>query len=481
MVGESFDTLTIDDGPGASGGSPPVERFPLLVQLLCADDIRQASVRQPLAGFDEVRIFRSTSRRVPAPGRIVEVAIDDRYASNRHLLLVRERGGWTALDQGSTNGTLVDGERLAVGERFPLPEAALIEIGHTFFLFRAAARGIVQAPDRRPEAPEPATLNPEWELELARVDRLAPTRHEVLIEGETGSGKEVLARLLHTRSGRRGPLVSVNCAALPEGLLDDELFGHVRGAFSGAQAERQGLVRAAHQGTLFLDEIGEMSPALQAKLLRVIEDGKVRPIGSERELEVDVRFVAATHCDLRALAAQGKFRQDLLARLGLLPVRVPPLRERREDLGLLIRDVLRSVPGGLERARFELEALRLLLRHRWPLNVRELRHVLSAAVDLAPADPQGTIVIAPHHLTLTTCPPAPTAGAARPRELTPEDCELRDRIAALLQRHAGNVAAVARAIGKPRTHVQRQMARLGLERSEAARHAGLDDPHPGGR
>jgi transcriptional regulator with GAF, ATPase, and Fis domain len=264
--------------------------------------------------------------------------------------------------------------------------------------------------------------------------------------------------------------VSLNCAALPESLLDDELFGHVRGAFSGAQGDRQGLLRAADQGTLFLDEVGDMPASLQAKLLRVLDDGKVRPIGSEAELQVDVRVVAATHCDLRALVAAGKFRQDLLGRLGLLAVRVPPVRERREDLGLLIRGVLRSVERGLERVRFDLEALRLMLLHPWPLNVRELRRVLLAAVDLAQADGKGALVIAPQHL-----PPALREGTrvARPApspqpELTPSQVELRDRIGALLRKHAGNVAAVARELGKPRTQVQRLMARFGIDRVEAA-------------
>src|SRR5262249_42903561 len=159
------------------------------------------------------------------------------------------------------------------------------------------------------------------------------------------------------RSGRPGALVSLNCAALPENLLEDELFGHVRGAFSGALTSRDGLIRAAQEGTLFLDEVGDMPAALQVRLLRVLEDHKVRPLGGAAEMPADVGVAAAPHGDLRALAAAGTFRHDLLARLGLLPFRVPALRERREDLGLLIRSLLAAPPNGLARVRFTVDAL----------------------------------------------------------------------------------------------------------------------------
>jgi DNA-binding NtrC family response regulator len=451
------------------------------VRLLCADDLRRSSVRYRLEGLSEVRVFRSPSREEPASAGALAVAIDDPYASSHHLRLTRQGQRWVALDEGSTNGTLVDGHRLAEGERFPLGEEALLEAGHTFFLFRLQARGLSRTPRilgaGRPGEPEPATLSPEWELDLASLERLAATRHELLLEGESGVGKEVLARRIHERSGRTGPLVSLNCAALPESLLDDELFGHVRGAFSGAESDRPGLFRAAHQGTLLLDEIGDMPPALQAKLLRVLEDGKVRPIGSEVEREVDVRVIAATHRDLRSLAVEGKFRHDLLARLGLQPVRVPPVRQRREDLGLLIRSVLGSRERGLERIRFELEALRLLLLYPWPLNVRELRHALLSAADLAQAGGQAELVIAPQHLPMAVRqrPPAAASAPQAGGELVGADLELRDRIAALLRLRGGNVAAVARELGKPRTHVQRQMARLGIDRLQAG------GPGPGNR
>jgi len=263
-------------------------------------------------------------------------------------------------------------------------------------------------------------------------------------------------------------MVAINCAAVPEHLLEAELFGHLKGAFSGADAERTGLIRAAHEGTLLLDEIGDMPFTLQAKLLRALEERRVRPLGGEREIPVDVLVIAATHHDLRARAAEGKFRVDLLARLGLLPLPIPPLRERREDLGLLIRRILSELPGGLERIQFEADALRLLLLHPWPLNVRELRRILLAAVDLARGDEEeGSILVGPQHLPLSKAEVAAVQAASMASataELSPEEKQLRDRLVELLGAHRGNVAAVARELGKPRTHVQRLMARFGVDR-----------------
>jgi len=338
-------------------------------------------------------------------------------------------------------------------------------VGQTFLHLRSRVRGAHEAPT---VDGEPMTFNPEFALALAAAGRLARRSHDLLITGETGVGKEVIARWLHRVSGRRGQMVAINCAAVPEHLLEAELFGHQKGAFSGADADRTGLIRAAHEGTLLLDEVGDMPFALQAKLLRALEDRRVRPLGGEREIPVDVLVIAATHHDLRARVAEGKFRADLLGRLGLLPLPIPPLRERREDLGLLIRRILLELPGGLERIQFEVDALRLLLLHPWPLNVRELRRILLAAVDLAREhEEQGSVVVGPQHLPLSKAEvmAVQAASMAPPAaELSTEEKQLRDRLVELLEAHSGNVAAVARELGKPRTHVQRLMARLGVDR-----------------
>ena len=432
----------------------------MLVRLLSADAPDVPSSRYWIERVEAVRIFRGTNS-AGVRGHTLEVGIDDPYASGKHVLLRLTPVGITICDEGSSNGTYVDGERLLAGEQRSV-RTALIELGRTFFLLRDETAGSRESP-MMPDGTEPLTFHPGFAQVLNRAGRLARRSHDLLVVGETGAGKEVAARWLHQQSGRPGPLVAVNCAALSEHLLEDELFGHVKGAFSGAQSDRTGLIRAAHEGALLLDEVGEMSPALQAKLLRVLEDRRVRPLGGERELPVDILVIAATHRDLSTMVDEGRFRQDLHARLGLLTVRIPPVRERREDLGLLIRSVLSPLPTAVQSLRFELETLRRLLLHDWPMNVREMRKLLLAAVDLAIPEGDGVVVIGPQHvpngmLGATERPATP------PAQLSTEDQELRARLSGLLDEHRGNVAAVAREIEKPRIYVQRLMARLGLRR-----------------
>jgi two-component system response regulator HydG len=230
---------------------------------------------------------------------------------------------------------------------------------------------------------ESAAMREVFEL----IARVADATLPVVIQGETGVGKTMLARALHVESERAGaPFVAVNCAAIPEHLLESELFGHVRGAFTGATATRAGLFVEAHGGTLFLDEIGDMNLALQAKLLHVIESGNVRPLGGSRERQVDVRVVAATHRDLRKLVEQGRFREDLLYRMQGLVIEVPPLRQRREDIPVLAEHFLAQARARSPRAvaeRISGAAARALIDYGWPGNVRELEHAIGRAVLLA--------------------------------------------------------------------------------------------------
>jgi transcriptional regulator with GAF, ATPase, and Fis domain len=199
----------------------------------------------------------------------------------------------------------------------------------------------------------------------------------VLVTGESGTGKEMVARALHTRSGRRGSFVAVNCAALPADLLESELFGHVRGAFTGAVRDRPGRFEVADHGTLFLDEIGDMPPALQAKLLRVLQDHAFERVGDSRTRTVDVRVIAATHVDLSRAVAEGRFREDLFYRLRVVPIHIPPLRERREDLTYLISHLLQRIGSRRGRAlRLAPAALEALVAADWPGNVRELENAL---------------------------------------------------------------------------------------------------------
>ncbi len=221
------------------------------------------------------------------------------------------------------------------------------------------------------------------------VSRIAPSTANVLIMGESGSGKEVIARAIHS-SGPRStkPFVAINCTAIPEALLESELFGHAKGSFTGAIQKKKGLFEEANGGTLFLDEIGDMSPTLQAKLLRVLQEKKIRPVGDNQMVDVDVRIIAATHKDLKKAIQEGQFREDLFYRLSVIPIHVPPLRDRQEDIPLLAEHFLKkfSAANGRNMKGFTKEALAKLLRLRFEGNVRELENMVERAVVLAPTD-----------------------------------------------------------------------------------------------
>jgi two-component system response regulator HydG len=231
-------------------------------------------------------------------------------------------------------------------------------------------------------------------LDLFRILlKVAPTDATVLIQGESGTGKELVARAIHDLSPRRsGPYVAENCAAFPETLLESELFGHSRGAFTGADRQRKGRFQMAHKGTLFLDEVGDMSPALQKKLLRALQEGEIRPVGSSTPIKIDVRFLSASNKDLAALLRAGKFREDLYFRLSPIKVELPPLRERGEDLPLLVEHLSAHAASkaGRPKPRFSQEAMAVMRRHRWPGNVRELQNEVQRTLALTdPSRPIG--------------------------------------------------------------------------------------------
>ena len=221
---------------------------------------------------------------------------------------------------------------------------------------------------------------------IQRAERVAETKSTVLITGETGTGKELVARAIHNRSAQRDmPLIKVNCAAIPESLLESELFGHVRGAFTGAATTKKGKFALADGGTIFLDEIGTMSPALQSKLLRVLQEREFEPLGSERTEKIDVRVIAATNRDLRQMVAEGKFQEDLFYRLNVIPIELPPLRERRDDIPALVDHFLKkhAQRTGRRIDRIDDGVLAQLQQYDWPGNVRELENVIERAVVLS--------------------------------------------------------------------------------------------------
>jgi len=287
------------------------------------------------------------------------------------------------------------------------------------------------------------------------MERVAPSDANVLITGEHGTGKEVVARWIHAASARASrPLVTVNAGGFSEGVFESELFGHVKGAFTDARSDRVGYFELADGGTLFLDEIGNLSPKLQAKLLRVLQTGEYQRVGSSRTSRADVRILSATNADLEREIAEGRFREDLLYRMNTVEVRLPPLRERREDIPLLAAHFLRrrAAQYGRRVEGFSPEAMQALLDYPWPGNVRELEHTVERALLLM----HGTQV-QPADLNLRP----PMDGAAVLDELPLEEVE-RVLIRKALQRHDGNVSQAAEALGLSRSALYRRLQRYGL-------------------
>ncbi len=303
------------------------------------------------------------------------------------------------------------------------------------------------------------------------VRTVGPTDASVLITGETGTGKELLAKAIHLESERRNrPLICINCAALTESLLEAELFGHAKGAFTGALVERAGRLESAHQGTLFLDEIGQMSLNLQSKFLRFLQDGTFEPVGDTRQRSVDVRLVAATNADLEEQIASGRFMSDLLYRIEVIPIRVPPLRERIEDIPLLVehfvaqyaRRYLRAVEG------VSPEAMRALMDYRWPGNIRELKNCLARAVilskksRLAPEDLPRKIV----QSAASIHEPYVGQVSGDSDSLGPTLKEMEtDLIVNTLKRCQGNKTLAAKVLGISRKGLYEKLERLGLRSS----------------
>ena len=296
---------------------------------------------------------------------------------------------------------------------------------------------------------------------LDLVERVAPTDATVLIRGESGTGKELIAKALHHASQRaEGRFVAINCGALPEPLLESEIFGHVKGAFTGAGANKKGLFEEAHGGTLFLDEIGEMTPGLQVKLLRALQSGEVRPVGSTQFITVDARVVAATNRDLEPMIRQGSFREDLFYRLNVIPIVLPPLRDRREDIPLLAEHFLARFAQRQGRVlRLSAGATERLLRYAWPGNVRELENAMERLAILArdetiePAD-------LPAHVGAGLALGAAPGLAA---EQTLAEAE-RAHIIQILERYGWNHSRAAEALGIGRTTLWRKLKDYGIEK-----------------
>jgi two-component system, NtrC family, nitrogen regulation response regulator NtrX len=312
---------------------------------------------------------------------------------------------------------------------------------------------------------------------IERIEKVAPTAARVLITGENGTGKELVARALHALSPRaRGPFIEVNCAAIPTELIESELFGHMKGSFTGAFADRAGKFELADGGTLFLDEIGDMSLSAQAKVLRALEEGVISRVGSGKPLQVDVRVVAATNKDLKAEIAAGRFREDLLYRLNVVPIDVPPLRARRADVPQLVEHFAGHMArsGGLPPKRFDPEAVQRLAARDWPGNVRELRNAIERLFILAPG-PVVTAEDVDRVVGLGSSEGASGAGGGAAdlsgmswlRSTTFEEFKQvaeRTYILAKLKEHDWNVSETARTLKMPRSNLYKKIERYGLAR-----------------
>jgi transcriptional regulator of acetoin/glycerol metabolism len=377
------------------------------------------------------------------------LGIADRRMSEVHAQVRWTSEGWSLEDAASKNGTRVNGVSI---KRTILRPGDLVEVGRSFLLF--SADGDSTKRDSADEVPIGfTTFNLKLGLQFDQVARIAPSRVVVLVQGETGTGKELVAGAIHDLSGRNGPFRAVNCGAIPRSLLESELFGFRRGAFSGANEDKTGLVRAADKGTLFLDEIGDLPLDAQAALLRVLQESEVHAIGASRPVAVDIRVVAATHRDLSNMVKQGRFREDLFARLNGFSVTLPPLRNRREDFGRLVELLVRRHgPQRASNIAFSPAAVRALHVYRWPGNIRELEKTIAAGLLLAKEYLLDVDCLAAV-LRNDRSTPVADGGPGTSREI------LED----LLKKHRGNVTATANAMQTSRMQVHRLCRRFGID------------------
>jgi len=415
---------------------------------------------------------RTHAHPLPRAGRVIigraceGVSVPHASLSRRHAAITTP--ALTLEDLGSTNGTWV---------RAPSPEGAADEVrlepGRPVTLalgdtVRLGAVTLVLVPASAPASPERGardTLDPAMREVHALIDRVAPAEIPILLLGETGVGKEVLAERVHRASRRSGrSLLRLNCAALAEQLVESELFGHERGAFTGAYTAKPGLLEAASGGSVLLDEVGDLRLESQARLLRVIEEGKALRVGGVSPRPIDVRFIAATHKDLDEAVREGRFRRDLYYRLAGVVVRIPPLRERPAELLPLARAFLRAAwerTGRADEPALAPDAAAWLQAHPWPGNIRELRHCVERAALLC----DGGVVTRAHldaGAAPAPAPAAPTAPARRPG-IT------RAALEAALERHAGNQTRAAAALGVSRRTLVNWIVRHGVARPRDGR------------
>jgi DNA-binding NtrC family response regulator len=402
-----------------------------------------------------------------------ELPLTDTQVSRQHLELSVRADGVQVRDLGSTNGSWYNGARF---DTIVVGLGAQLTIGGTELRLVGppVAESIpASTADRFGELVGASTAMRQV---FALLERVAPTDAVVLVQGETGSGKELVAEGIHARSHRkRGPFVVCDLGSLPRSLIESELFGHLRGSFTGADRDREGAFPQADGGTIFLDEIGELEPDVQPRLLRALERGQVKPVGSAQFKNVNVRVIAATNRDLAAEVKAGRFREDLYHRLAVVKVELPPLRDRMGDVALLVRHFLDQAAAGSGRAPVAVapETMQALAAHDWPGNVRQLKNVIDRALALAPhAEVLDPVLLGLEELST---PRASTASnVAAPATLVDPSIQFkeakeslvqaweREYVAALLDKAGGNVSLAARRAGIDRVYLHRLMKKHGI-------------------
>ena len=454
-------------------------------RVLIVDDER--NLRSMLRSLLEAESYEVEE----ADGAAAAIAACDRAEPDVILLdLVMEPGpdGITALEQlkakqvdsvvimMSGRATLADAVRATKLGAFQFLEKPLTPEGVLTTIRAAVELAQARTENRALRAgmtKTPEIIGSSCVMEHVRnlVSQVAPTPARVLITGESGTGKELVARAIHLRSPRaERPMVSVNCAAVPRELLESEMFGHERGAFTGAMTRRHGRFELADRSTLFLDEVGDMHPELQAKLLRVLETGTIERVGGEREKPVDVRVIAATNKDLTSHTVVGTFREDLLFRLNVFPIHVPPLRDRLEDLSDLVRHFAMVLGAKCARPAlvFGPDAIELMRAYDWPGNVRELANLVERLTIVGAAGvvtAEDVAVVLPSGRVLGAAPVAPTPGGTADLAAALERYEA-ELISSALRGANGNVAEAARRLKTDRANLYRRMRRLNLSRSD---------------
>jgi transcriptional regulator with GAF, ATPase, and Fis domain len=427
------------------------------------------SLNGPRKG-EEVIVDRECFRIGKSPDN--DLVLADATVSRDHCEILRDSRGYLLRDLGSTNGTLLDGAEIREGY---LNAGAVISVGRVELKVRPFAERIDVFPSDREAFGELVGRHPAMRDVFGLLERLAPSAATMLIGGETGTGKDLLARAVHAASPRaKGPFVVVDCGAVALSVIESELFGHEKGAFTGANDARKGAFELAHKGTLFLDEIGELPLSVQPKLLRAIESRRIKRVGGEREIPIDIRVLAATHRDLKLEVERGHFREDLYFRLAVVPLHLPPLRERRQDIGLIAPALLARIDAqhgaGGEPLMLNPEALQALQAHDWPGNVRELRNVLERSALLARAAGERSLRVLglPAHPiasnNVADAEPAPFDPARsyrETREAWENDFERR-YVAWLLAKHSGNLSSAARAADMDRKYLHKLAKKHGL-------------------